>query len=66
MSEPDLKAMNYRVRYYHAHKHEPEFMERIRKSRRGWYYNNIESERQNALERYYKRKALKEAQEQGE
>lgn len=64
MAEPDLKNMSYRMRYYYAHKDEPEFVERLRASRRKWYYENLEVEREKSRERFRKRKALEDEEKE--
>jgi hypothetical protein len=51
-----------RQRFHLAHKDEEEYMERNRQLRRESYARNAEKERTKALERYYAKKAVLEAE----
>lgn len=50
--------MNRKTRYYHAHKTEPDFQQRMKEAKQRYYQKNREAVIQKSLERYYALKAL--------
>jgi hypothetical protein len=53
-----LEQMSAKMRWYWAHRDDPEQQKRWKEQRKAQYWKNPEQERAKALERYYARKAL--------
>ena len=51
-------TVNRKTKYYHAHKEEPEFQNRLKTAKKKYYEANKERLIEKALERYYRIKAM--------
>ena len=63
--EQEPQPMNRKTKYYHAHKADPEFQQRMKDAKQRYYQKNREAVIQKALIRYYALKALQPAPEPG-
>lgn len=59
---PAPATMNRKTRYYHNHKDEPEFQQRMKDAKRRYYEKNRDEMIAKALNRYYTLKNLQTAQ----
>jgi len=50
--------INRKLKYYYAHKDEPEFQQRMKEAKQRYYEKNKERLIQKALDRYYKLKEV--------
>lgn len=55
---PVPQYANRNIKYYHTHKSDPGFKERLAEVQRNYYLRNRDTYRQKALERYYRLKEL--------
>ena len=51
-----VPKMNRKLKYYYAHKEDPEFQQRMKDAKKRYYEKNKEKIIEKALERYYKMK----------
>jgi hypothetical protein len=49
---------NRKVKYYHTHKDDPGFRERLAEVQRNYYQRNRDTYKQKALDRYYRLKQV--------
>lgn len=53
---PDLQNMNRKLRYYHVHKDDPNFQQRMSDAKRRYYQKNRDAIIAKSLARYYANK----------
>lgn len=59
----DLANMNRKMRYYHVHKEDPEFQQRMSEAKKRYYQKNKEAIIAKSLARYYANKPTTEGNE---
>ena len=55
---PAPQYANRKVKYYHTHKGDPGFRERLAEAQRNYYQRNKDTYKQKSLDRYYRLKQL--------
>ena len=55
-TQPIPQYSNRNVKYYHTHKNDPGFRERLAEVQKNYYQRNRDHYRQKALDRYYRLK----------
>ena len=54
----NLQNMNRKLRYYHTHKNDPDFQQRMSEAKRRYYQKNKEAIIAKSLARYYANKPV--------